>query len=103
MNLQYILLTQSVTGAVVEIILLLLGAAIIGFFTAWYYQKSYFTPIINKLEDEKAELHKKIDGLNLDITGLKNDIGQLKTKVEGLEKTIQSKNAEIEALKNPKK
>jgi peptidoglycan hydrolase CwlO-like protein len=103
MNPQFILLAQSVTGAVIEIILLLLGAALIGFFTAWFYQKSYFTPIIKKLEEEKAELHKKIDGLNLDITGLKNDISGLKTKVEGLEKTIQSRNAEIEALKNPKK
>ena len=103
MNPQFILLTQSVTGAVVEIILLVLGAAIIGFLTAWFYQKSYFTPIIQKLEVEKAELNKRIDGLNNDIAGLKNDISGLKTKTEGLEKTIQAKNTEIENLKNPKK
>jgi peptidoglycan hydrolase CwlO-like protein len=103
MNPQFILLTQSATTAVIEIILLLLGAALIGFFTAWFYQKSYFTPIIKKLEDEKVELHKKIDDLNLDINGLKNDIAGLKIKIEGLEKTIRSKDAEIEALKNPKK
>lgn len=103
MNPLFILLVQSVTGAVAEIILLLVGAALIGFFTAWFYQKSYFTPIIKKLEEEKAELHKKIDGLNLDINGFKNDIAGLKSKIEGLEKTIQSKNTEIEALKNPKK
>jgi peptidoglycan hydrolase CwlO-like protein len=102
MNPQFILIAQSVTTAVIEIILLLIGAALIGFFTAWLYQKSYFTPIIKKLEDEKAELHKKVDGLNLDITGLKNDISSLKVKIEGLEKTIQLRNADIESLKKQK-
>ena len=102
MNPQFIFLTQSVTGAVIEIILLLLGAALIGFFTAWFYQKSYFTPIIKRLEDEKTELNRKIDGLNHDIAGLKNEIVTLKSKIEGLEKTIQEKNTEIEVLKKPK-
>jgi peptidoglycan hydrolase CwlO-like protein len=96
MNTQLIFLAQSVTGAVVEIILLLLGAALIGFFTAWYYQKSYFTPIIKKLEAEKEDLNKKIDGLN-------NEIAVLKEKIGNLEKTIADKNKEIEELKKPKK
>lgn len=96
MNTQLIFLTQSVTGAVIEIILLLLGAALIGFFTAWYYQKSYYTPIIKKLEAEKEDLNRKIDGLNNDIAGLKGKIGNL-------EKVISDKGKEIEELKKPKK
>jgi len=96
MNTQLIFLTQSVTGAVIEIILLLLGAALIGFFTAWYYQKSYYTPIIKKLEAEKEDLNKKIDGLNNDISGLKG-------KISDLEKVISGKDKEIEELKKPKK
>lgn len=103
MNPQFILLTQSVTTAVIEIILLLLGACLIGFLTAWYYQKSYFTPIIKKLESEKEELNMKIDGLNKDISGLKNDISGLNTKITGLQKTITDKDKEIAELKNPRK
>lgn len=96
MNAQFILLTQSVTGAVIEIILLLLGAAAIGFITAWFYQKSVFTPIIKRLEEEKEALNNTIDGLNRDINGLKNNIA-------GLEKTISEKDKVIAELKKPKK
>jgi peptidoglycan hydrolase CwlO-like protein len=102
MNAQFILLTQSVTGAVIEIILLLLVAAVIGFLTAWYYQKSYFTPIIKKLEAEKEELNRRIDGLNRDIAKLNGDITALKARISDLEKTISVKDKEIEELKRPK-
>jgi len=79
--------------AVIEIILLLLGAALIGFLTAWFYQKSYYTPIIKKLEEEKEQLNRKIESLNTEITGLKN-------KIEGLEKSLAGKDNEIIELKN---
>ena len=51
----FILLAQSVTGAVITIIALLLVAVIIGYFTAWFYAKSVYTPVIKGLEAEKAE------------------------------------------------
>jgi peptidoglycan hydrolase CwlO-like protein len=102
MNAQFILLTQSVTGAVIEIILLLIGAALIGFLTAWFYQKHFYTPIIKKLEDEKADL-------NNQITGLKSDIRKLNEKVLGLEnsltekdKILAEKEKEIASLKKQK-
>jgi peptidoglycan hydrolase CwlO-like protein len=103
MNPQFIFIVQSVTTAVIEIILLLIGACLIGFLTAWFYQKSYYTPIIKKLEAEKEELNRRIDGLNKDIAGLKNDITGLNTKISGLEKTIGEKDREIAELKNPGK
>jgi peptidoglycan hydrolase CwlO-like protein len=96
MNTQLILLVQSATSAMVEIALLLVGALLIGFFTAWYYQKSVFTPIIKVLEAEKENLNRKIAGLNSDITGFKAKIGEL----EGV---ITEKNKEIELLKKTKK
>ncbi|HVN58139.1 MAG TPA: hypothetical protein VMT63_07580 [Bacteroidales bacterium] len=102
MNPLFIQLTQSVTGAVTEIILLLLGAALIGFFTAWYYQKSFYVPIVKKLEAEKEDLIRKIDGLNADIARLNSEIAALKQKVADLEKTIAAKDKEIEELKKPK-
>lgn len=49
----FILLAQSVTGSVIEIVLLLLVAGLIGYFTAWFYAKSVYTPIIKGLEEEK--------------------------------------------------
>jgi hypothetical protein len=49
MNAQFILLAQSVTAVVIEIVLLLIGAALIGFLTAWFYQKHFFTPIVKRL------------------------------------------------------
>lgn len=103
MNPQFIQLMSSVTTAVIEIILLLIGACLIGFLTAWYYQKSYFTPIIKKLEAEKEELNRKIEVLNKEITGLKNDISGLNSKISGLERTIADRDKEITELKNPRK
>jgi peptidoglycan hydrolase CwlO-like protein len=96
MNTLLIMMAQSATSAMIEISLLLLGAVIIGFLTAWYYQKSVYTPVINRLESEKEDLNKKIVGLNNDITGLKGKIGDL-------ENTISRKDKEIEQLKKPKK
>ena len=96
MNTQFILLTQSATSAMIEIGLLLLGAALIGFLTAWFYQKSVYTPIIKRLELEKEELIKKIEGLNKDIT-------KLNGKISELENVIAEKDKEIGQLKKPKK
>lgn len=92
----FILLVQSTTGPIIEIILLLLGAVLIGFLTSWYYQKSVYTPIIKRLESENEALNKKIDGLN-------NDITRLNGKIMELQNEIVEKNKEIEQLKKPKK
>ena len=96
MKLLFITFAQSTTGPIIEIILLLLGAVLIGFLTAWFYQKSVFTPVIKRLESEKEELNKKIEGLN-------NEIARLNGKIKELENLIEEKNKEIELLKKPRK
>jgi hypothetical protein len=63
MTLSFIILAQSVTGAVITIIALLLVAAIIGYLTAWFYAKSVYTPIIKGLEAEKADFKKRLPDL----------------------------------------
>ena len=103
MNTQLILVAQSATSAMIEIALLLLGAGLVGFFTAWFYQKSHFTPIIKTLEAEKEELNKKIVALNNKVDGLNSDISGLKAKIADLEKAITTKDKEIADLKKPKK
>ncbi len=103
MNTLILLLAQSATSAMVEIALLLLGALLIGFFTAWYYQKSVYTPIIKGLENDKENLNKKITGLNNDITGLRTRISDLEATVARKEKDLADKTREIELLKKPVK
>ena len=90
MNQLSVLLALSATGSVLVIILLLLVAGVIGFFTAWFYSKSLYKPIVKSLEDEKAELDKQILGLNDDVTklnstvdGLNKKIGKLKEEIAG--------------------
>jgi uncharacterized protein YlxW (UPF0749 family) len=103
MKLLYIILAQSTTGPIIEIILLLVGALLIGFLTAWFYQKSVFTPIILRLEAEKEDLNKKIDSLNKKVDEQNNEIIGLKRKITDFEKVISEKEKEIADLKRPKK
>jgi len=99
----FILLAQSVTGAVITIVALLLVAAIIGYLTSWYYAKSVYTPIIEGLETDKAELIKQVNGLRDDIGKLNEKVDNLNEELGKLEKEIADKNKEIEKLKITKK
>jgi peptidoglycan hydrolase CwlO-like protein len=99
----FIQLTQSVTGAVITIVALLLIAAIIGYFTAWFYAKSVYTPIIKNLEAEKADLIKQVAGLKDDISKLNGKVDKLNDKISKLEEEIAEKDKEIKHLKKPKK
>jgi len=99
----FILLAQSVTGAVITIIALLLVAAIIGYFTAWLYAKSVYTPVIKGLETDKENLTTEVDGLNDDIKKLNGKVDKLSEKVSKLEADIEEKDKEISKLKKPKK
>jgi peptidoglycan hydrolase CwlO-like protein len=113
----FIQLAQSVTGAVISIVALLLVAAIIGYVTAWFYAKSVYTPIIKKLETEKADLQnqvaglkndisklkEKIEKLNQDITKLENEIAEKNKLIAEKDKLVEEKDKYISELKNPKK
>jgi peptidoglycan hydrolase CwlO-like protein len=103
MKLLFILLAQSVTGAVITIVALLLVAAIIGYFTAWLYAKSVYTPVIKGLEAEKEELNKQVAGLKDDIIKINAKVDKLNEKISKLEAEIIEKDKEIEKLNKPKK
>lgn len=98
MTLSLIQLAQSVTGAVITIIALLLVAAIIGYLTAWFYAKSVYTPIIKGLEAEKADLLKQVAGLKEDVRKLNNTVENLNGKINKLEGEIAKKEQEIKEL-----
>lgn len=94
-----IILAQSVTGAVLTIVALLVVAALIGYFTAWYYAKSVYTPVIKSLEADKLELQKQVADLKENIRKLNSRIDELNSKVGMLEKELGLKNQEIADLK----
>ncbi len=99
MNTPLIFLAGSIARSVIEIVLLLLAAGIIGYVTAWFYARSVYTPVIEKLEDEKAGLIEKVNGLESDITKLEGKIKKLNEDIEGMGKTLEEKEKEIESLR----
>jgi peptidoglycan hydrolase CwlO-like protein len=103
MTQQFILQAQSVTGAVITVITLGLVAVIIGYFTAWLYAKSVYTPIVKGLEEDKAILIKQVDGLHEDIKKLNGRVDKLNEKISKLEEEVEEKEKEIKHLKKPKK
>ena len=99
----FILLAQSVTGSVITIIALLLIAAIIGYFTAWLYAKSVYTPVIKGLEADKENLIKQVEGLTEEVKKLNGKVDKLNERISKLETEIEEKDSEISKLKKPKK
>jgi peptidoglycan hydrolase CwlO-like protein len=99
----FVQLTQSVTGAVITIVALLLVAAIIGYFSAWFYAKSVYTPIIKGLEAEKADLIKQVGDLKDDVNKLNGKVDKLNDKIGKLEEELADKDKEIKKLSKSKK
>ena len=97
MNSLITLQIMSVAASVVLIIALLLVAGLIGYLTAWYYAKGVYTPVIKKLEEEKAQLNRDIDKLKDENTILKVKIVDLDRKVDELDKDVSEKEREISA------
>ena len=99
----FIQLALSVTGAVITIVGLLLVAVILGYFTAWFYAKSKYVPIIKKLEADKEALQKEVAGLKDDIAKLNVKVDKLNVQIADLEKEVTAKDKEIKELTKPKK
>ena len=99
----FLQIAQTVTGAVITIVALLLVAVIIGYFTAWLYAKSVYTPVIKGLETDKAGLIKQVAGLNDDINKLTGKVEKLNDKIGKLEDELVQKDKEIKKLLKPKK
>jgi peptidoglycan hydrolase CwlO-like protein len=99
MTLSFIQLAQSVAGAVIAIVALLIVAAVIGYLTAWFYAKSIYTPVIKKLEEEKAELEMQVANLKSEILKLNGTIENLTGSLNKLENDLAKKNKELQELK----
>ena len=79
-----ILLAQTKGAAIIVILFLLLGAAIIGYLTAWLYYKSIYGKKIAAIESEKGELKNRIDNLNSDNSSLDKSLAEKDSVIENL-------------------
>jgi predicted flap endonuclease-1-like 5' DNA nuclease len=91
MNNLTILLAITKSGAILEILLLLLVAVIIGYVTAMLYYKSVYGKQILTAESKKADLKIEIENLqntlddtNQDLSDKNVQIGKLQLKVKAL-------------------
>jgi predicted flap endonuclease-1-like 5' DNA nuclease len=84
MNTLIIFLAQTKSGATIEILSLLLVAAIIGYITAWLYYKSIYERRIKVIESEKHELNNRIVNLNGDISNLHKSLSEKDNEMEHL-------------------
>lgn len=89
MKTLFIFLDQSQTGMILEIVLLLVVAGLIGYLTAYFYYKSVYTPVIAALEKDKENLLA--------------ETRELKTENDQLIKKLSDRENEIKELKNPGK
>jgi len=95
-----IFLAQTKSAAIIEIILLLLVAGIIGYITAWLYYKSVCAKKIKALEDD---FNTQITKLNDNISGLKKSLGEREAEIDNLKLEIgklkgEDKNSEQATL-----
>ena len=72
------ILAQTMAGTVIEIIVLLLVAGMIGYLTSFFYYRSIYRKKIDKLESELKDLQIKNDGLLDQIIKLKKELEEKK-------------------------
>lgn len=76
------ILAQTSTGAIIQIIILLLVAGLIAYLTAYFYYKPIYLRKIEALEDEKKDLQRQVSGLQNDLSDLVKEVAELKKKLE---------------------
>jgi predicted flap endonuclease-1-like 5' DNA nuclease len=96
MNTLLVLLEQTKSEATIEILALLLVAAIIGYVTAWLYTKSVYAKRLTVVETEKDELSNQIVIINTDRGNLINNLREKDKEVEKLNINLREKDKEME-------
>ena len=81
-----VILAQTNTGAMLEIIALLVIAAIIGFLTAYLYYKSVYTGKINILKEEIEKLTGSVSLLENEISTLGENLAEKDKEIADLKK-----------------
>jgi len=76
--------------AIIEIISLLLVAAIIGYVTAWLYYKAIYVRKIKAIEAEKDEMKNHIAILKTDKSNLQKNLGEKENEIQYLNKEVNT-------------
>jgi len=84
MNTLIILLEETKSEATLEILSLLLVAAIIGYVTAWLYYKSVYKKIIKTIKSENEELRARIFNINAENGNLQKSLRVKENEIEHL-------------------
>ncbi|HYW94447.1 MAG TPA: EMC3/TMCO1 family protein [Bacteroidales bacterium] len=87
----FIFLAQTKALAAIEIIIMLVVAAVIGYLTSWMYYKFIYTKKINALEKEMEDLKARIVRLNADKGDLEKQVGKLEADLARLQKKNKEK------------
>jgi predicted flap endonuclease-1-like 5' DNA nuclease len=87
------LIAETKGGAIIEILLLLLVAAIIGYITSWLYFKSIYKKRKEILEFERHEFNNRIINLNAEISKLNNSISEKDMEIVHLKMGAKALNA----------
>lgn len=74
------ILAQTLAGTIIEIIVLLLVAGLIGYFTSYFYYRSIYRKKISMLEDDLKNLQIKNDGLQNQIYKLEKELAEKEKK-----------------------
>ena len=72
------ILAQTLAGTVLEIIVLLLVAGMIGYFTSYFYYRGIYRKKIHKLDSDLKDLQIKNDGLLDQIIKLEKELEKKK-------------------------
>ena len=74
------ILAQTQAGTVFEIIVLLLVAGMIGYFTSYFYYRGIYRKKLYKLESDLKDLQRKNDGLQDQIIKLEKELEEKEKK-----------------------
>jgi peptidoglycan hydrolase CwlO-like protein len=74
------ILAQTVAGTIVEIVVLLLVAGLIGYFTSYYYYRGIYRKKIYKLESDLKDVQIKNGDLQDQIDRLQKELEEEKAR-----------------------
>ena len=86
-------------GAYIQIIIMLLGAFLLGMFVAWQYWRKKFKKLEDDYHQLEQETSKTIQGLEQKVTTLKREVEERDKKVEELNKSVKDFKSEVKAIK----
>lgn len=84
MNTITILLAQTKGAAIIEILLLLIVSAVIGYITAWLFYRSVYQKSLSEAEAEKHRQHNRFVNLNGELADLKTNLNEKEQELEQL-------------------